>query len=89
MNTARTYIPEDEEQKDDNDALVSVPKDDRTPGADDVTQNVLDVRISCQCGSSMVHGVYHYAIDGFESSKDDSGVHKGPYPATCCQWVKG
>jgi hypothetical protein len=53
MNTARTYISEDEEQKNCDDALVSVPKDDRTPGADNVTQNVLDMRVSC--GSSNVH----------------------------------
>jgi hypothetical protein len=63
MNTARTYISEDQEHKNGNDPLVFIPKDDRTPGADDVTQNVLDMEISC--GSSIFHasGVYHYAID--------------------------
>jgi hypothetical protein len=86
MNTARTCISEDKEQKNGDDALIFVPKDDRTPGTNNVTQNVLQMRISC--GSSMIHGAYHYAIDGFVSSKDDIGVRNGPYPATCSQWVK-
>jgi hypothetical protein len=62
MNTTRTYISEDGEQKNGNYALVFVPKDGRTPGADNVTQNVLVMRISCR--SSMIHGAYHYERDG-------------------------
>ena len=86
MKTALTRISEDEEQKNGDDALIFVPKDDRTPGTNNVTQNVLQMRISC--GSSMIHEAYHYANDGFVSSKDDTDVRSGPYPATCCQWVK-
>jgi hypothetical protein len=84
MNTARTYISEDEEQKNGDDALVFVPKDDRTPGADNVTQNVLDMRISRE--SSMIHGAYHYASDDCDGNNSDIGFRNGPYPATC--WVK-